>query len=729
MRPAFFRFSRRLLAGLGLSVAALSSGTATAAPVVGAFERFYAGEQTGERLVEGGLLLLNELNCVACHAPPAGWAGRLLGRGKISLVGVGQRLDAAALRAFVLDPHRTKGGTTMPASLAGAAGEADAIATYLASLVAPPAGRPAKPFPPGDAGRGGHLYTTIGCVTCHAPADGQSAFASVPIALARQMPEAALANFLQDPLHTRPAARMPAFPLSDAEAADLAAYLRRGAQAAQTSGRARSSPGVDGRAAFKARNCAACHEVGEAAAVTWSRPLQDVQTGRGCIGPQPAAGVPDFALSAGQVRALAAAVQAVQTAAAAPPQTPAQRVAEKFAQLNCYACHEWRGAGGVEEGRARGLSATDGAAESLGEFGRLPPKLDQAGRKLTPLWLEKLLAGKGGGVRPYLSARMPRVGHAHAAELIPLLAEACRPERAEEIDTSGTKGHQRSATGRLLIGTGEGGLGCVACHGLRDREPTGVRAINLTHTAQRLRPEYFKALLIDPQGVQPGTTMPPLFAGRKNAAREVESLWTYLKELDQNPRLPDGLIAPDSFELKPENEGRPVVFRTFLRGAGTHAIAVGFPARVHVAFDAYEVRWALAWRGRFLDALSNWEERANPPVAPLGDDVRTFAAAMPLAKLRDAGEPWPAAYGAAAGYVFKSYRLGPDRVPTFRYAVGGLEIEDTFRPDAEGRTLRRSVLVRGGEPNWYFRGLPPGAVPQPVVWRDGVAVFEETLSF
>ena len=152
MRPAFFRFSRRLLAGLGLSVAALSSGTATAAPVVGAFERFYAGEQTGERLVEGGLLLLNELNCVACHAPPAGWAGRLLGRGKISLVGVGQRLDAAALRAFVLDPHRTKGGTTMPASLAGAAGEADAIATYLASLVAPPAGRPAKPFPPGDAG-------------------------------------------------------------------------------------------------------------------------------------------------------------------------------------------------------------------------------------------------------------------------------------------------------------------------------------------------------------------------------------------------------------------------------------------------------------------------------------------------------------------------------------------------------------------------------------------------
>lgn len=291
---------------------------------------------------------------------------------------------------------------------------------------------------------------------------------------------------------------------------------------------------------------------------------------------------------------------------------------------------------------------------------------------------------------------------------------------------SGGKGHQRFATGRTLLGTGPGGLGCVACHGIKGREPAGVRAINLTPTAQRLQPEYFKALLLDPQGMQPGTIMPPLFAGRKDADKEIESIWTYFKELDQSEVLPEGLAVAGSFELKPEIEGRPIVFRTFLEHAGTQAIAVGFSQRVHAAFDAFEVRWALVWRGKFLDAQTNWEERPMKPVKALGEPRKVLPDVVPLARLRDASQPWPAKFGAFAGYIFKGYRLAEDGVPTFRYAVDGIEIEDTMRPAGDG-ALKRTAVLRGSGEGWYFRGVAGDVGPRPVDWRNGVATFEEEI--
>src|SRR5205823_12177729 len=106
---------------------------------------------------------------------------------------------------------------------------------------------------------------------------------------------------------------------------------------------------------------------------------------------------------------------------------------------------------------------------------------------------------------------------------------------------------------------------------------------------------------------------------------------------------------------------------------------VGFPEKMHAAFDAYEVHWALVWRGRFLDATSNWEERTMPPVKPLGEAVTALPTWMPFARLATPNSPWPASYGAAAGYVFKGYRLGIDGAPVFRYRVGELEVEDAMQ--------------------------------------------------
>lgn len=694
-----------------------------AQPIVAAFERFHAADNSAQSQVEGGLLLLNELNCVACHAPPAGWRDRLGGRGRISLADVGRRLSAQTLAAFVSDPQAVKPGTVMPHAAPSAPAELDALAAFLSSLVS---NEPRPETPAENASRGRALFENVGCVSCHAPGDAKTNYPSVPLGLASHYDRDALAAFLRDPLRTRPAGRMPAAELSESEAADLAAFLRADRVEPARVDSARSAMG---RKIFERSGCAACHDAGTPMQIPRAPALNEVHEGRGCLAEKRSGTAPGFKLSATQVRAVTAALAAMKASPAPEPPAATAALESRFKQLNCYACHAWRGKGGVESDRAKYFAAANGAAESLGELGHLPPKLDQAGRKLTAAWMEKLFWGSGGGVRPYLSVRMPRYGRENGALLIPLLEAACRPDKPAVIDTSGAKGHQRSATGRALIGTGEGGLGCVSCHGLRDREPSGVHAINLTHTAQRVRPEYFKALLLDPQGMQPGTIMPPLFASRKNANLEVESLWTYLKEFDQNPRLPDGLEIRDAFELKPEGGGRPIVFRTFLVGAGTHAIAVGFPAKVHVAFDAHEVRWALVWRGRFLDAMSNWEERAMPPVKPLGEGSRMLPRHMPFAPLSAPDQVWPANFGRAAGYEFKGYRLDPKGVPTFRYRVGALEVEDVITPSADGASLRRTLSVHrtnGDHGTWYFRGLS-GNVPVPLEWKDDVAVVEEII--
>ncbi|MFZ9747772.1 MAG: hypothetical protein ACO3G4_14195 [Opitutaceae bacterium] len=385
--------------------------------------------------------------------------------------------------------------------------------------------------------------------------------------------------------------------------------------------------------------------------------------------------------------------------------------------MNCYACHARGGRGGVEPALTRHFTVNDSTAESLGEMGSLPPVLDHVGRKLTRDWWAKLLWEGGGEVRPYQVARMPAFGQAVAEPVLARWEEADRREPPIAIDVSGRQLHQRAGYGRTLLGTQDGGLGCITCHGLRDRPAVGMSAIPLDAAARRLLPEYFKELLLNPQSVQPGTRMPPMFQGRPKANQEIEQLWTYLKEADQQ-LLPEGLLRTGEYELKPEQAGRTLVFRTFLQGAGLAAVAVGTPAGRHAAFDAREVRWALTWRGRFLDALTTWEERAMTPARPLGEAVTTLPVWTPFARA-EAG-------AAEVPHRFHGHVTAADGTPTFRYEAGPLQVEDTLHPDAAGGGHRRVLRVRGGGPGWVFRGAAPGATPRAIAFdAAGEARLEE----
>lgn len=749
------RFAAVLLAGV-LSSAPWRACAQTAPdpspdhPIVAAFERFTAPQDDEKKLVEGGLLLLNELNCVSCHAAPQEWAARLPGRVPISLHDVGSRMDAGDIARFIQNPHQQKGGTLMP-TLFPADAEGDAIVASLVSYLASQRGE-VKKFPQGDAKKGMELYHTIGCVACHQPAtttEYQPVEAtpgapvplptrtSVPIKLAAGYDRDALAAFLMDPLAVRAHGRMPSTEMSDQEAADLAAYLQEDKKKAGAPGSKLfvvSTAEADlqkGRNLFMEKQCLACHAMPDIvvkALPVFAEPMGSLKPDQGCLSAGPSVKAPLFSLSELQRKALTLALKELQSAPKPAALTAAQETDTFMKRMDCYACHEARGTGGLEVARGQYFTVLEPTAHSLGEIGRLPPKLDNAGRKITRAWMEKLLWGSGGGVRPYMTARMPRFGQPNCEGALTAFAEAGRLGKPIEMDTSGLAKHHRGENGRVLMGVGKGGLGCVACHGLKDRKGLGVAVVNLTTTALRLRPEYFKELLLNPQVTQPGTLMPPLFVGRKAADKEVEMLWTYLKEIDQS-RLPEGLLQTGDYELKPEKDGRPIVFRTFLEGAGMEAVAVGFPQQLHAAFDAQEVRWAIAWKGRFVDAMTTWEERAMTPAKPLGTPVLTLPAVMPLARLESASSPWPESYGAGAGYAFKGYRIAKDGVPTFLYEVTGLKVEDTLRPTSDGKSLLHTIMVKGGGQGWYFRGLAKDASPQALVWKDGAAVFEETLTW
>jgi mono/diheme cytochrome c family protein len=649
------------------------------------FDQFNLPEDPDEHVVEGGYLLLAELNCTACHVAPKAWQERLAPKQGPILNGVGSRLDADQLWLFVRSPQYRKKGTQMPGMFAGEEGDGakvEALVEYLSSLK-----QDTPKMPAGDGAHGKELYHKVGCVACHEPGTDfrpgkvpaemeveKPGNASVPIAFADVYDVNSLANFLKNPLAHRPSGRMPDMRLTDQDAADIAAYLHVGRQQEKATERdALNIPkqGIEkGRQTFQTMGCTSCHQ-SEVQLEGRSHPsLASLNPTKGCLSSKQPTGTPRYDLNDLQKRAIKLALAAIQKGEA-PQFTAAQKIDWQMSRLNCYACHDRDGKGGPEDPRAQYFTSNDATAESLGELAHMPPNLDKTGRKLTRGWLEKILFGEGGSVRPYMNIRMPNFGKAQTEMLLDLLPEADKREKPVEIDVSGLGKHHRAEVGRKLIGMT--GLACVGCHGLKDRKSLGPPVAKLTNTVERLQPEYFKELLLNPQVTQPGTMMPPMFMGRKTADKDVESIWTYLKELDGQP-LPEGLISTEDFELKPEKAGKPIVFRSFIEGAGSHAIGVGFPQGIHAAFDSVQVRWAVIWKGKYLDAMSNWQSREMVAIKPLGTDVKELPAA-------------------AGTREFTGYRLGKDGVPTMLYTLDGQSVEDTLRPVKKG--FERTTKING----------------------------------
>jgi hypothetical protein len=125
---------------------------------------------------------------------------------------------------------------------------------------------------------------------------------------------------------------------------------------------------------------------------------------------------------------------------------------------------------------------------------------------------------------------------------------------------------------------------------------------------------------------------------------------------------------------------RPIVQRTFLKGVGTHAILVGFPGGINLAYDGERAEPRLVWRGRFFDAYNTWFSRFAPFEKPLEKNTYRF------------GE-------AADGKRFLGYRLDPAGNPTFMFRSGDRIFTEKFSVKA-GQLLRTISPNDQGDPDF-----------------------------
>jgi cytochrome c2 len=741
---------RRLPNTLAIIALCLSHSLSTRAaePFIAGFDRFSEGKSNEQT---NGRVLLTELNCTACHSADK----NLKPKGGPVLSGAGNRIKPDWIANYLRSPSSEKSGGTMP-HMMHLVSEKDrnaAIASLVAFLSSETANEPkivASGGNPvahefwlkGELARGRTLYHQIGCIACHAMDEryqvNKSALSDLERKIAslnlepdeleemglvlpkdvRPVPMSTISSkytlrslsmFLIAPHLVRPAGRMPNLKLQPHEAADLAAYLIEDSRTSlQRSTSASNVRAIDlvhpsdfdeslvqqGKALFASLSCTNCHTIADVKPVM-SKPLKslDINARRGCLTDDNSG--PIFGLSDAQKVAVRASIEAIQSESS-KAETVANRKADELTftmlQLNCYACHERGGRGGVGPKQWPFFENTQQI--DIGDEGRLPPPLDHVGRKLKANWLQNVLEGKG-ELRPHFRARMPTFSD-HGKSLAAAFVEvdnAQPPLDAKPPDAIAAKNLDLHA-GRDLMDSG-----CVQCHAFRTESLPGTIGIDIADIGMRVQREWFEAFLLNPASLKRNTRMPTFFPDGKssvphvldgNVGRQIESLWGYLNAA--NAPLPNKLEQSRSqlFELAPKDT--PIVLRTFMesKSAGTSAIAVGLPEQIHYAFDAHRIRLAEIWKGKFLNAQSTWYDRFAPPAIPLGTE-RVLLPSTSFFSRDSSNEFTPID---SSRLRFQGYRLDSQRLPVFRYTVDSRSIEDSIQADFENGLVRRIKVLK-----------------------------------
>ncbi|MGB1708829.1 MAG: hypothetical protein ACPHF4_13445, partial [Rubripirellula sp.] len=266
--------------------------------------------------------------------------------------------------------------------------------------------------------------------------------------------------------------------------------------------------------------------------------------------------------------------------------------------------------------------------------------------------------------------------------------------------------------GRQMVGSK--GLACVSCHTYGKFKSTGIQAIALDTMTQRIREDWFHRYLPDPQKYRPGTRMPTGYPEGKSTVTNVyggdrdlqlAAMWAFLKK-GANGGVPEGIVN-GMIELKADD--KPVIYRNFIEGVTPRGIAVGYPERANLCWDANRMALAVVWQDRFIDASKHWEGRGQGNQTPLGGNVTMFEKVTPVAVLEDLDAAWPDGAPKERGYRFSGYRLDKQGRPTFRYRFADAEVEDTPLPvagDFSG-TFNRNIKVtptgRQSNSGIYFR--------------------------
>ncbi len=453
----------------------------------------------------------------------------------------------------------------------------------------------------------------------------------------------------------------------------------------------------EGRQLFSQLGCAACHvrtEGGKRIESSLAAPqLSKLDSSKGCLSStedSDAQSVPNYDLISMQRDALAVAIGA--SGRSGEP-TADMRLAQTMKSLNCYACHSRDGRGGAESDRNQLFISS---IPEMGDEGRLPPPLDGVGDKLREDWIKKVVSN-GAKNRPYMKTYMPKFGEQNAAHLAAIFTGMDARSEAEIPNTDEPE-HRRVALGRQMVGAK--GLACVSCHTFGKFPSTGIQAIALDTMAGRIREDWFHRYMLDPQQYRPGTRMPTGYPEGKSTvtdvydgepAKQLAAMWAYL-EKGSSGGVPEGIVS-GMIELKPE--AKPIIYRNFIEGVSPRGIAVGYPEKAHLCWDANNLSLALIWQDRFIDAAKHWVGRGPGNQTPLGGSVMKFEKVAPVAVLADEHAAWPIEPPKQRGYKFLGYRLDKQGRPTFRYRTVAAEVEDKPIPVAGEfvGTFKRQIKI------------------------------------
>ncbi len=745
---------------------------------------------------EQGRLKFEEFGCIKCHKPTADdkMAKTLVDRTGPNLSEIAKRAYPGWIDAWLADPAKLRPHTTMPKMFTDdERGKAEryAVTQYLMSFSPTPLAPYKLPVVvPNDVkqslDRGKTLYTVTGCAACHQEAKAvaknpeddreplkpeEQVFGPITkYALgavgSKTRPEP-LSAYLQNPLKTNPAGRMPHMNLNQQEATDLARYLCRltddaietdmpPAPKTKPAELLANLPDVDldkpindfekqpvgkqwaavGAKLFQAKGCVNCHSMD--AGNKPGKPqgfasLDKVKAAgaTGCIAPKPdAAKVPVFTLDATDKAALAAFVKDGLIGAGSVAPAYAARVAIK--RFNCLNCHSRDGEGGIPVGLANEARILE-KVENVDDV--RPPLLTGVGHKTRTSWLKSVLTA-GGRARPWMGLRMPQYGEQNVGFLPEALA-ALEGTATDDTVRKVEIGTQKIALGRQIVG--KAGLGCISCHDIGGVPNTGTRGPDLATIKDRVRYEWYERWMHQPLRMAPGTRMPQAFVEGKSTLSTVlngdpkgqaEAMWTYLS-LGMGLPLPEGMEPPKGLIIAVRD--RPEVLRTFMNDAGSKAIAVGYPGGVNIAFSADQCRLAYSWAGNFLDASPVWANRGGAPAKLLGPKFWSSANGHPwgltvnphippdfVARANNPafGLPLPLEpariYDGPEAVHFEGYSLDKDGRPTFRYRLkenpqdAVLSVAETpipMKPSvATGFTRKFAIEAPAGYTPWLLAG-------------------------
>ena len=216
-------------------------------------------------------------------------------------------------------------------------------------------------------------------------------------------------------------------------------------------------------------------------------------------------------------------------------------VAHNMLTYNCFECHTRDRIGGVEFARDERFQTTE---LSGGDEVRIPPPIDGVGAKFKEDWLLNILSS-GANDRPYMLTRMPGFGAANAGEMAKLFAaiDHVEPLASEPLDPIEAK-----RVGRQLVG--DKGFACTTCHNFGRYEAPRIRAMDLVGVTERLREDWFRRYLRDPQVYRPGTQMPSAWPATGvsmfddlldgDSDKQIHAMWEYLSD-GELAKTPSGL--------------------------------------------------------------------------------------------------------------------------------------------------------------------------------------------